>query len=171
MRACHHFIPGRNPWLSPDSQIVSEYSVKAELARNVPVPQRLYSPTLLPELPVNEELCAVAACPVGSGLIAYFGDLAADQETRMLVVFLANTFAKLVATEPRSVCNYCGKANATSSCSACKRVSYCDRACQRADWDCGHKKLCQLKTKEEKERENEEEEEQYMAGYEMDPGR
>mmetsp|Transcript_4852 Transcript_4852/g.8121 ORF Transcript_4852/g.8121 Transcript_4852/m.8121 type:complete len:131 (-) Transcript_4852:445-837(-) len=80
-----------------------------------------------------------------------------------IIVSLARSFAQLMASKPRSVCNYCGKADAPSSCSACKRVSYCNRECQRADWKFGHKNLCQLKEEVEEEEENEDEEGEYSA--------
>lgn len=51
------------------------------------------------------------------------------------------------------VCDLCGF-KAEKKCGGCKRVSYCSRACQVADWKCGHKDWCSKEgAKESKGRE------------------
>lgn len=49
------------------------------------------------------------------------------------------------------VCELCGF-KAEKMCGGCRRVSYCSRACQVADWKCGHKESCAEK-EDGKERE------------------
>ena len=54
-------------------------------------------------------------------------------------VDVAATLRKLLAEHPpppgRAVlCAYCGATGRLKNCAACKRVKYCEAACQRADW-------------------------------------
>lgn len=39
-------------------------------------------------------------------------------------------------------CDHCGNTGASKYCSACHKVYYCDRTCQRAGWKGGHKEEC-----------------------------
>lgn len=40
------------------------------------------------------------------------------------------------------ICNNCGKTGASKYCSACHKVYYCDKTCQKAGWKASHKKEC-----------------------------
>lgn len=43
----------------------------------------------------------------------------------------------------RTKCNTCLTGNAVRLCARCKSVGYCSKKCQKADWEKGHKTLCQ----------------------------
>lgn len=50
----------------------------------------------------------------------------------------------LMCIQNYNVCNYCGETlKPLSTCSSCRKVKYCSKVCQKADWKDGHKQECQ----------------------------
>eukprot|EP00887_Chlorella_sp_A99_P007803 scaffold20.g7803.t1 len=41
-----------------------------------------------------------------------------------------------------SECASCGQPNPTMRCTGCRSVAFCDKACQRANWEAGHRSQC-----------------------------
>ncbi len=53
------------------------------------------------------------------------------------------TLVKIGEEKIVDMCRYCGKENAKSVCSRCKRAQYCDKNCQTSDWKLyKHKLIC-----------------------------
>lgn len=56
------------------------------------------------------------------------------------------TYSLVVRGLVKDMCRYCGKENAPSWCSKCKKARYCNRECQVADWkEFDHKLICAKK--------------------------
>mmetsp|Transcript_5445 Transcript_5445/g.8451 ORF Transcript_5445/g.8451 Transcript_5445/m.8451 type:complete len:340 (+) Transcript_5445:102-1121(+) len=153
-RASLRVAAGCCEWVPRTSKLftnaLDSYNVKASLLRNVSVHNNLYSThkDARPET-VQRDMCAVAVSPFGSGVVANFSDVNAEDKTMALILAFARTFTQAVAIPPRKICNYCGKGDAKFSCGICHRVSYCSRPCKKTDMKLSHKELCQFEEVDE----------------------
>ncbi len=55
---------------------------------------------------------------------------------------MSNWDMSLLDPSQDTMCNYCGKDGANSSCNKCGHALYCNAQCQHNDWAKGHEELC-----------------------------
>jgi hypothetical protein len=92
----------------------------------------------------SQEIMSASRAATKSSLLQY---TQMKMLMRQSATSITNTSTPAITSKGVTKCNKCGKQEESQkfkACSACKQVVYCSVACQKADWNAGHRTQCKI---------------------------